>query len=136
MDVRVSRKRVLRVMREANLLSPRRRPGVAERFIRTMKEQAIYGRVFKNVEEVREAVAAFLETYHTPWRLEKLGFMTPKEKPVSSSIGPWLHRCSCVSRGPGPVHSGGAVFHRRIRLIIQPAPTGLLRARAGGSRSR
>ena len=53
--------------------------GVAERFIRTMKEQAIYGRVFKNVEEVRAAVAAFVETYNYEWRLEKLGFMTPRE---------------------------------------------------------
>ena len=53
--------------------------GVAERFIRTMKEQAIYGRAFKNVEEVRAAVAAFVETYNNEWRLEKLGFMTPKE---------------------------------------------------------
>lgn len=53
--------------------------GVAERFIRTMKEQAIYGRVFKNVEEVRAAVAAFVETYNNEWRLEKLGFMTPRE---------------------------------------------------------
>ena len=53
--------------------------GVVERFIRTMKEQAIYGRVFKNVEEVRTAVAAFVLTYNTEWRLEKLGFMTPRE---------------------------------------------------------
>lgn len=53
--------------------------GVAERFIRTMKEQAIYGRVFKNVEEVREAVAAFVQSYNAEWRLEKLGFMTPRE---------------------------------------------------------
>ena len=36
-------------------------------------------RVFKNVEEVRTAVAAFVETYNTEWRLEKLGFMTPRE---------------------------------------------------------
>lgn len=53
--------------------------GVAERFIRTMKEQAVYGRVFKNAEEVRAAVAAFVETYNNEWRLEKLGFKTPRE---------------------------------------------------------
>jgi transposase InsO family protein len=53
--------------------------GVAERFIRTMKEQAVYGRVFRNAEEVRAAVAAFVETYNNEWRLEKLGFMTPRE---------------------------------------------------------
>ena len=53
--------------------------GIAERFIRTFKEQAVYGRVFKNVEEVRAAVAAFVDTYNAEWRLEKLGFRTPKE---------------------------------------------------------
>jgi putative transposase len=53
--------------------------GVAERFNRTLKEQAIYGRVFKNVEEVRAAVTAFKDLYNQHWRLEKLGFMSPLE---------------------------------------------------------
>src|SRR5665811_1376828 len=53
--------------------------GCAERFIRTFKEQTVYGRVFRNQEDVRAAVAAFVETYNTEWRLEKLGFMTPRE---------------------------------------------------------
>ncbi|WP_198361323.1 integrase core domain-containing protein [Burkholderia ubonensis] len=38
--------------------------GVAERFKRTMKEQAIHGHLFKNVEEVRAAVIAFKERYN------------------------------------------------------------------------
>ena len=38
--------------------------GVAERFIRTIKEQAIYGRVFQNLQEVREAVRGFVDTYN------------------------------------------------------------------------
>lgn len=53
--------------------------GVAERFNRTLKEQAIHGRVFKNVEEVRLAVTAFKDRYNHHWRLEKLGFMSPLE---------------------------------------------------------
>jgi putative transposase len=53
--------------------------GVAERFNRTLKEQAIYGRLFKNVEEVRVAVTAFKDRYNRHWRLEKLGFMSPLE---------------------------------------------------------
>ena len=53
--------------------------GVAERFNRTLKEQAIYGRVFRNIEEVRRAVGEFVERYNTHWRLEKLGFRTPYE---------------------------------------------------------
>jgi len=53
--------------------------GVAERFNRTLKEQIIHGRVFKNVEEVRAAVNAFKDLYNRHWRLEKLGFMSPLE---------------------------------------------------------
>ena len=53
--------------------------GVAERFNRTLKEQAIHGRVFMNIEEVREAVAKFVEEYNAHWRPEKLKFKTPLE---------------------------------------------------------
>ena len=35
--------------------------GVVERWNRTLKEQAIYGRVFHNLADVRAAVAAFVE---------------------------------------------------------------------------
>jgi len=53
--------------------------GVAERFIRTLKEQAIYGRTFQNLEAVRQAVADFVERYNREWRIEKNGFRTPYE---------------------------------------------------------
>ena len=53
--------------------------GVAERFNRTLKEQTLHGRVFRNVEEVRAAVTAFKDRYNRHWRLEKLGFMSPHE---------------------------------------------------------
>jgi putative transposase len=53
--------------------------GVAERFNRTLKEQAIYGRVFRNLEEVRAAVGELVERYNAHWRLEKLGFLSPQE---------------------------------------------------------
>jgi transposase InsO family protein len=53
--------------------------GVAERFNRTLKEQAIYGRVFRNIEEVRRAVDRFVVDYNTHWRVEKNGFRSPNE---------------------------------------------------------
>jgi putative transposase len=53
--------------------------GVAERFNRTLKEQAIYGRIFRGVEDVRAAVIAFVENYNSEWRIEKNGFRTPHE---------------------------------------------------------
>jgi len=53
--------------------------GVAERFSRTLKEQAIHGRIFRNVEEVRAAVRKFVDDYNGFWRPEKLAFKTPLE---------------------------------------------------------
>jgi transposase InsO family protein len=53
--------------------------GVAERFNRTLKEQLLHGRTYRNVEELRMAVTGFVHTYNTHWRLEKLGFLTPVE---------------------------------------------------------
>lgn len=53
--------------------------GVVERFNRTLKEQVIYGKVFKNLDEVRQAVLEFRDNYNRYWRLAKLGFMTPLE---------------------------------------------------------
>ena len=51
--------------------------GVAERFFRTLKEQTIFGRVFRTASEVRAAVAAFVERYNALWRLERLGYLSP-----------------------------------------------------------
>ena len=60
--------------------------GVAERFNRTLKEQVIHGRIFRNVEEVRAAVAEFKDRCNRQWRLEKLGFMPPLEVRQSHAI--------------------------------------------------
>ena len=53
--------------------------GVAERFNRTLKEQAIHGRIFRTLEDVRAAVATFVEDYNAHWRPEKLEYKTPIE---------------------------------------------------------
>ena len=53
--------------------------GVAERFNRTLKEQAIYGQIFRTVDDVREAVKTFVELYNNEWRVEKNGFRSPDE---------------------------------------------------------
>jgi transposase InsO family protein len=53
--------------------------GVAERFIRTLKEQAVYGRILHNLEDVKKAVTEFVETYNHHWRVEKNGYLTPHE---------------------------------------------------------
>ena len=53
--------------------------GIAERFNRTLKEQAIYGYVFNDIAEVRAAVKTFVDNYNKVWRIEKLGFLSPTE---------------------------------------------------------
>jgi len=53
--------------------------GVEERFHRTMKEQCIHGRVFKDVVEVREAIRTFVADYNSEWLLEKLSYKSPRE---------------------------------------------------------
>jgi len=50
-----------------------------ERFFLTLKEQAIYARIFNNLEEVRATVATFVVTDNEDWRLGKLGFLSPIE---------------------------------------------------------
>jgi len=51
--------------------------GVIERFFRTMKEQAIHGRVFQTIDEVRDAVRAFAVRYNAEWLVEKNGYLSP-----------------------------------------------------------
>jgi len=53
--------------------------GVAERFNRTLKEQVVHGRAYKNIEELRVAIGDFVERYNHHWRPEKNGFLTPVE---------------------------------------------------------
>jgi transposase InsO family protein len=60
--------------------------GVAERFNRTLKEQALQGRLFRNLEEVRAAVTEFRDRYNRHWRLEKLGFLSPLEARQSHAL--------------------------------------------------
>ena len=51
--------------------------GYAERFIRTLKENLLWVRTFKTVEERRQALLAFRETYNTTWLIERHGFLRP-----------------------------------------------------------
>ena len=53
--------------------------GVAERFNKTLKEQAIYGRIFHNIEDVRNAVERLVTLYNNEWRVEKNGYLSPAQ---------------------------------------------------------
>jgi hypothetical protein len=45
----------------------------------TLKEQAMLGREFESVDEVRGAVGDFVARYNTKWCAKKIGFFTPRE---------------------------------------------------------
>jgi transposase InsO family protein len=52
--------------------------GVVERFFRTLKEQLVHGRIFESIEELREAVRAFIARYNAEWLIEKNGYLSPQ----------------------------------------------------------
>lgn len=51
--------------------------GVIERLFRTLKEQAIHGRIFQTIDDVRDAVRAFVTRYNAEWLVEKNGYRSP-----------------------------------------------------------
>ena len=53
--------------------------GVIERLFRTLKEQAIHGRIFRTIEDVRAAVRDFVARYNAEWLIEKNGYRSPAE---------------------------------------------------------
>jgi putative transposase len=53
--------------------------GCAERFIRTLKENLLWVRTFKTIEELRQALLAFRDIYNSTWLIERHGFLSPAE---------------------------------------------------------
>jgi transposase InsO family protein len=51
--------------------------GCAERFIRTLKENLLWVRTFDTVEDLRQALLEFRETYNATWLIERHGFRPP-----------------------------------------------------------
>ena len=53
--------------------------GVAERAIRTLKEQLLWVRHFATVEELRQALADFAAKYNASWLRQRHGYKTPNQ---------------------------------------------------------
>ncbi len=53
--------------------------GVAERFIRTLKEQLLWVKRFDTVEDLRLALLDFKAKYNQNWLVEKHGYLTPAQ---------------------------------------------------------
>jgi putative transposase len=53
---------------------------VAERFVFTMKSELVWTRDWDSAEELRDALARWLEVYHYERPHQALGWKTPSEK--------------------------------------------------------
>jgi len=53
--------------------------GCAERFIRTLKENLLWVRTFRTVEELRLALIGFRQTYNEHWLIERHGHRSPAQ---------------------------------------------------------
>lgn len=53
--------------------------GVIERWHRTLKEQLLWTRTWRNLAEVRQAVREFVVLYNQRWLIERHGFLSPVE---------------------------------------------------------
>ena len=53
--------------------------GVIERLFRTLKEQVVHGRIFRTIDEVRDAVRAFAALHNAEWLIEKNGHRSPAQ---------------------------------------------------------
>jgi putative transposase len=53
--------------------------GCAERWIRTLKEQCLWSELHDTIDQLRQAVAGFVDRYNTSWLIQRHGHQTPKE---------------------------------------------------------
>lgn len=51
--------------------------GVAERFIRTLKENLLWVKTFNTIEDLRIALAAFARRYNETWLVKRHGYSSP-----------------------------------------------------------
>ena len=73
--------------------------GVAERFIRTLKENLLWVRSFETIEDLRLALLAFKRTYNEQWMLAKYDYRSPARRPAGRRSSPC---CRLMTRPGSP----------------------------------
>lgn len=63
--------------------------GCIERFFRTLKEQLLWVRTFRDLAELREAIEEFRQRYNHHWILERLRYRTPAQARRDFSVELW-----------------------------------------------
>ena len=53
--------------------------GCIERFFRTLKEQLLWVRHFRDLAELQQALREFRDRYNREWLIERLGFQSPRQ---------------------------------------------------------
>jgi transposase InsO family protein len=69
--------------------------GVAERFIRTLKENLLWVRTFNTIEELRAALIKFARHYNETWLVARHGYRTPAQVRAT--------QCRLESEGKWPI---------------------------------
>ena len=83
---------------------------VADRFMRTLKEQCVYLRYFESLE-ARAIIAAFIARYNAQWLIERLGHRTPAQaRAETTRRAASAPRSGRVHRRP---HAPTSCAHRR-----------------------
>ena len=92
--------------------------GVAERWNRTLKEQAIHGRIFQNLKEVRAAVTAFVERYNTTWAAREARVSHADRGPRGARATPGGVALTCVQRTGCGTPGDAPAIHRHTRVVL------------------
>jgi len=98
--------------------------GVAERFIRTLKEERIYLHHLETLEEARVMIGTFIERYNNGWLLQRHGVHDPGPCPreAQPTGGLMLQPSTCPEN---PVR-----YRPSLRLALQKSTFSSLRAAA------
>ena len=83
--------------------------GVAERFMRTLKEQCLYWHQFTSLAEARTIISEFIERYNTQWLIERRGHQTPAGRTSADAIRSCrnvVFAASCTARQGWPALRG------------------------------
>jgi transposase InsO family protein len=78
--------------------------GVAERFMRTLKEQCLYLHQFDNLEQAQQIIGEFITRYNTQWLIERLGHRTPAQVRTEAQRPRAPKYVHTLSRKPGAIH--------------------------------
>ena len=62
--------------------------GCAERWIRTLKDQCLWAQLHDTIDELRQAVAGFIDRYNSSWLIQRHGHRTPREAYQAAQSAP------------------------------------------------